>query len=160
MKSTRTITPCLWFDGNAEEAVEHYLKVFGNGHVVEFSRYGDATPELAGRALMIVFELEGQRIQALNGGAPFPFNESLSLSVSVDTQADVDRLWAGLCDGGSESQCGWLKDKFGLSWQIVPRLLPELLQGSDPERAARVMQAMFGMRKLDIASLQRAYDGE
>ena len=157
-RATISITPCLWFQWNAEEAVAHYLRVFGNGRILEVSRYGKATPAFEGRALVIVFEVEGLRLQALNGDVPFPFTEAISLSVSVDGQDDVDRLWAGLTEGGSEGQCGWLRDRFGLSWQIVPRVLPEMLQSGDAERSARVLQAMFAMKKLDVARLQAAWD--
>jgi predicted 3-demethylubiquinone-9 3-methyltransferase (glyoxalase superfamily) len=148
-----SITPCLWFDGNAEEAVQHYLDVFADGRVVEASRRPDGKP------LVIVFELAGRRFQALNGGPEFQFTEALSLSVECDTQREIDELWRKLTSGGgSESQCGWLKDRFGLSWQIVPRVLPRLLQDPNPAKAARVMQAMLGMKKLDIAQLKAAYD--
>jgi predicted 3-demethylubiquinone-9 3-methyltransferase (glyoxalase superfamily) len=149
-----SITPCLWFDGNAEEAVGLYLDVFGNGRVVEVSR-----PRPDGKPLVIVFELAGRRFQALNGGPEFESTEAISLSVECDTQREVDELWRRLtADGGSESQCGWLKDRFGLSWQIVPRVLPRLLNDPDAARAGRVMQAMLGMKKLDIAQLEAAYE--
>lgn len=139
------ISPFLWFDGNAEEAVEFYLTVFQN------SRRLDSAPGPNGKALTVAFELDGQRFTALNGGPMFKFNESVSFVVRCDSQAEVDEYWAKLtADGGKESQCGWLKDKFGLSWQIVPARLPELV------RNPKAMQAMMGMRKIDIAELERA----
>lgn len=154
------ITPCLWFDFNAEQAVSHYLSIFKNGRILHTSHYDESMPGLAGKVLVIDFEIEGQRLQALNGGPQFPFTEAISLSVSCDTQAEVDHLWTRLtADGGKESMCGWLKDKFGLSWQIVPRQLVALLQHTDKAGAARAMKAMLGMRKIDIAAVQRAFDG-
>lgn len=152
------ITPCLWFNFNAEEAVNHYLTTFQRSRILEISHYGDATPALKGHVLTIRFELEGQQFLALNAGPQFPFTEAISLSVDCADQAEVDALWASLSAGGNTSQCGWLKDKFGLSWQIVPRVLVTMLTDSDPARAARVMQAMLTMSKIDIARLQRAYD--
>jgi predicted 3-demethylubiquinone-9 3-methyltransferase (glyoxalase superfamily) len=154
------ITPCLWFDFNAEQAVHHYLGIFERGRILEISRYDAAMPEHAGKVLMIVFEIEGQRLQALNGGPQFPFTEAVSLSVSCDDQAEVDHLWSRLtADGGQESMCGWLKDKYGLSWQIVPRQLVALLNHPDKAGAMRAMKAMLGMRKIDIAAMQRAFEG-
>ena len=155
----QNITPCLWFNFNAEEAVRHYLSVFKDGKILELSRYGDATPALSGKALMIVFEIQGQRLQALNGGPTFPLTEAISLSVSCDTQAEIDRLWAQLSAGGSTSQCGWLKDKFGLSWQIVPSVLGRLLTDADTAKVARVTAAFMKMTKFDIAGLEQAYAG-
>ena len=153
------ITPCLWFDFKAEEAVHHYLGIFKNGRILETSRYGDAMPELKGKVLVMRFELEGREFQALNGGPQYPFTEAISLSVDCVDQAEVDHLWDRLCDGGSPGRCGWLKDKFGLSWQIVPRALVRLLSEPDPIKASRVMQAMLPMQKLDIRELERAYAG-
>lgn len=139
------ISPFLWFDENAEEAVEFYLTVFKN------SRRLDSAPGPGGKALTVAFELDGQRFTALNGGPMFKFNEAVSFVVRCDSQQEVDEYWAKLtADGGEESQCGWLKDKFGLSWQIVPARLPELV------RNPKAMQAMMGMRKIDIAELERA----
>ena len=153
------ITPCLWFNFNAEEAVNHYIGIFRNSKILEISRYGDAIPELKGKILTMRFVLDGREFQALNAGPQFPFTEAISLSVGCADQAEVDHLWARLTEGGAESQCGWLKDKFGLSWQIVPRRLVELLGGADKAGAGRAMQAMMGMKKIDIAALEKAYLG-
>lgn len=150
------ITPCLWFNFNAEEAVNHYLSVFKNSRILEMSRYGDAIPEHKGKVLVMRFEIEGQQFQALNAGPQFPFTEAISLSVDCETQGEVDALWSALSTGGSESQCGWLKDKFGLSWQIVPRVLVEMLNDTDKEKSQRVMAAMMKMKKIDIDELKRA----
>ncbi len=158
MTTTQKITPCLWFNFNAEEAVNHYLSIFKNGKILEISHYGDAMPQHKGKVMLLLFEIEGQQFQALNAGPQFPFTEAISLSVDCETQKEVDALWSALSAGGSESQCGWLKDKFGLSWQIVPRSLVEMLKDKDAEKATRVMQAMFTMSKIDIARLQQAYD--
>lgn len=152
------ITPCLWFNFNAEEAVHHYLGIFKHGRILETSRYGDGMPQFKGKVLTMRFELEGQPLLALNGGAQFPFTEAISLSVDCADQAEVDDLWARLSAGGSEGQCGWLKDKFGLSWQIVPRALVTMLKDADAAKATRVMQAMLSMRKIDIAHLRQAYE--
>ncbi|EHR70951.1 hypothetical protein BurJ1DRAFT_2110 [Burkholderiales bacterium JOSHI_001] len=154
-KPPQKITPCLWFNFNAEEAVNHYLSVFGTGRVLKLSRYGDWFPEHKGKALMIEFELFGQTYQALNGGPQYPFSEAVSLSVACDNQAEVDRLWDVLtADGGQGGRCGWLKDRFGLSWQLVPTVLGALM--SDPERGPRVAAKLMTMDKLDIAALQAA----
>jgi len=153
------LTPCLWFNFNAEEAVEHYLGIFKNGKVLELSRYGDAMPQLKGKVLTMRFELEGQEFLALNAGPQFPFTEAISISVDCADQAEVDRLWSRLCEGGAPSHCGWLKDKFGLSWQIVPRQLVQLLKDPDPAKAQRVMGAMMQMSKIDIAALEAAHKG-
>jgi predicted 3-demethylubiquinone-9 3-methyltransferase (glyoxalase superfamily) len=159
MSTTRQkITPCLWFNFNAEEAVAHYLGIFKRSRILEISRYGDAMPEFKGKVLVIRFELEGQEIQALNGGPQYPFTEAISLSVDCADQAEVDEMWARLAEGGSPGRCGWLKDKFGLSWQIVPRALATLLTDPDPGRASRVMQSMLTMSKIDINRLQQAHD--
>ena len=152
------ITPCLWFDNNAEEAVNHYLSIFKNSKINKILRCGDAGPGPKGSVLTIAFQLEGQDFIALNGGPIFKFNEAISLSVDCKSQIEVDDLWAKLSDGGQESQCGWLKDKFGLSWQVVPSALVEMLQDPDPEKAKRVMAAMMQMGKIDIAKLKQAYD--
>ncbi len=146
------ITPFLWFDGNAEEAVTHYVSIFKNSRVVNVSRQGE-------RVLSLTFELEGQQFMALNGGPQFKFSEALSLFVSCETQAEVDELWARLGSGGQPGRCGWLKDKFGLSWQVIPTALGQMLQDQDPARAGRVVQAMLQMDKIDVAGLRRAYDG-
>lgn len=158
MTTTQKITPCLWFNFNAEEAVNHYLSIFKNSKMLEILHYGDAVPEHKGKVLIVLFEIEGQQFQALNAGPQFPFTEAISLSVDCETQEEVDELWSKLSAGGSESQCSWLKDKFGLSWQIVPRALTEMLRDKDADKATRVMQAMFTMSKIDIARLQQAYN--
>jgi predicted 3-demethylubiquinone-9 3-methyltransferase (glyoxalase superfamily) len=153
------IRPCLWFNFNAEEAVTHYMGIFKNSKILETSRYGDAIPELAGKVLVIEFELEGQRFQALNAGPQFPFTEAISLSIDCKDQAEVDALWAKLTEGGSEGRCGWCKDKFGLSWQVVPHGMGRLLTDPDPARAARAMNEMMTQGKLDIAAIERAAAG-
>lgn len=154
------IRPCLWFDDNAEEAVNFYTSVFKNSKVNDVSRYGDTGPEKPGSVLTMTFELEGQEFMALNGGPVFKFTEAISLTVDCKSQEEVDDLWAKLtADGGEESQCAWLKDKFGLSWQIVPRALVEMLGDPDPEKAQRVMEAMMKMKKINIAELKKARDG-
>ena len=152
------ITPFLWFDNNAEEAVNHYLSIFKNSRIGTVVRCGDAGPGPKGSVLTIAFQLEGQEFIALNGGPVFKFNEAISLSVDCKSQTEVDDLWEKLSDGGQKSQCGWLKDKFGLSWQVVPTALVEMLQDKDAERAKRVMAAMLQMSKIDIALLKQAYD--
>jgi len=152
------ITPCLWFDNNAEEAVNHYLSIFKNSKINKILRCGDAGPGPKGYVLTIAFQLEGQDFIALNGGPIFKFNEAISLSVDCKSQAEVDDLWEKLSAGGQKSQCGWLKDKFGLSWQVVPSVLVEMLQDPDPEKSKRVMAAMMQMGKIDIAKLKQAYD--
>ncbi|MGV3740759.1 MAG: VOC family protein [Burkholderiaceae bacterium] len=151
------ITPCLWFDFNAEEAVNHYLRIFKRSRILETMHYGDAMPALKGKVLTIRFELEGQQFLALNGGPQFPFTEAISLSVDCADQAEVDNLWEELSKGGSTGECGWLKDRFGVSWQIVPRALISMLCDPDADKSARVMQAMLTMKKLDIDVLQQAY---
>jgi predicted 3-demethylubiquinone-9 3-methyltransferase (glyoxalase superfamily) len=158
MSTKQKITPCLWFNFNAEDAVHHYLSIFKQSKILEVSRYGDAMPDLKGKVLTMLFEIEGQQLQALNAGPQFPFTEAISLSVDCADQAEVDALWARLSEGGSAGQCGWLKDKFGLSWQIVPRALVTMLNDPDADKAARVMQAMMTMSKIDIARLQQAYN--
>jgi predicted 3-demethylubiquinone-9 3-methyltransferase (glyoxalase superfamily) len=157
MTTTQKITPCLWFNFNAEEAVNHYLSIFKNGKILEISHYGDAVPEHKDKVLTLLFEIEGQQFQALNGGPQFPFTEAISLSVDCETQEQVDALWSKLSAGGNEGQCGWLKDKFGLSWQIVPQALTAMLKDKDANKATRVMQAMFTMSKIDVGRLQQAY---
>ncbi|WP_437306238.1 VOC family protein [Sorangium sp. So ce388] len=157
MATTQKIKTFLWFDNNAEEAVRLYTSLFKNSRIVDELRNGDAGPGPKGSLLTVEFEIEGQRFVAMNGGPHFKFNEAISLAVTCETQAEVDELWTKLtADGGAESQCGWLKDRFGLSWQIVPSALPRLLQHPEPAKAARVMQAMMQMKKLDIARLEEA----
>jgi predicted 3-demethylubiquinone-9 3-methyltransferase (glyoxalase superfamily) len=156
--TVQKITPCLWFNFNAEEAVNHYLGIFKRSKILDISRYGDAMPELKGKMLTMRFEIEGQQLLALNAGPQFPFTEAISLSVNCTEQAEVDTLWARLSEGGCAGQCGWLKDKFGLSWQIVPRALVNMLADPDADKAARVMRAMMTMTKIDIARLKQTYN--
>ncbi len=153
----RKITPFLWFDRQAEEAMNHYVAIFKNSKIVSVTRYGEAGPGAAGAVMVGAFQLDGQDFLALNGGPQFKFTEAISFVVSCDSQEEIDDLWTRLSAGGAAGQCGWLKDKFGLSWQIVPRVLPELLQDPDPVRSARVMQALMQMTKLDIARLEHAH---
>ena len=153
------ITTCLWFDNNAEQAVTFYTSIFKNSKVLEVARYGEAGPGPEGSVLTMRFQLDGVELMALNGGPAFKFTEAISLSVDCQSQAEVDELWEMLSEGGSEDQCGWLKDKFGLSWQIVPRALLEMLADPDPEKSKRVMEAMLKMKKIDTKVLQEAYDG-
>ncbi|AUZ34808.1 hypothetical protein C3B78_10355 [Arthrobacter sp. PGP41] len=155
----RKIGTCLWFDNQAEEAAQFYTSVFDDSRILNISRFGDGGPGAAGEAIAVDFELEGRGFTALNGARGSAFTEAVSFVVDCEDQSSVDRYWAALTDGGSESQCGWLKDRFGLSWQIVPSVLPSLIAGPDPHGSQRAMQAMLGMRKLDIAELQKAYDG-
>ena len=153
------ITPFLWFEDNAEEAMNFYVSVFKNSKVLGISRYGEGAPRPAGMVMTASFELDGQEFIALNGGPEFKFTEATSFYVNCATQEEVDWYWDQLtANGGEESQCGWLKDKFGLSWQIVPTTLGELLGDPDPVKGQRVMQAMLQMKKIDIAGLQRARD--
>lgn len=154
------ITPFLWFNNNAEEAMNHYTSIFKNSKIVGVSRYGDAGPGPKGTVITGTFEIEGQQFYVLNGGPQFKFTEAISLFVNCETQDEVDELWAKLSEGGEESRCGWLKDKFGLSWQIVPAILGKLLNSPNKEKSKRAMQAMMQMGKLDIVALQKAYDGE
>ena len=166
MPTIQKITPCLWFDDQAEAAAAFYTSIFPNSKVTRVARYGEAGREIHGRppgsVMVVAFELDGQSFTALNGGPVFRFNEAVSLQVNCDTQAEVDHYWARLSAGGDPAaqQCGWLKDKYGLSWQIVPRVLDEM--ASDPYRAKadRAMAAMMGMKKIDVAELKRAYAGE
>jgi len=150
------ITPFLWFDGNAEEAMSFYTSIFKNAKVGSISRYGEAGPGPAGSVLTASFELEGLQFTALNGGPHFKFNEAISFHVACESQQEVDYFWERLGAGGQIQQCGWLKDKFGVSWQIVPTALPRLLGNPDRAKANRVMQTMLQMKKLDIAALERA----
>ncbi|MGW0791627.1 VOC family protein [Streptomyces sp. NPDC002911] len=150
------IKPCLWFDDQAQEAAEFYVSVFGgDSRIVNTTYWTEGSPN-AGSVLTVDFRLAGQEYMGLNGGPEFTFSEAVSLSVDCESQDEVDRLWDALTEGGEESMCGWLKDRYGMSWQIVPRVLPELLDGPDPARADRVMKAMMGMRKLDVKALQDA----
>lgn len=153
------ITPFLWFDNQAEEAMNFYVSIFKNSKIVSVSRYGDAGPGPKGSVMTATFQLDGQEFIALNGGPHFKFTEAISLFVKCQTQHEVDDFWEKLSQGGQKSQCGWLKDKFGLSWQIVPTILGELLGDQDREKSKRVMQAMLQMTKIDIEGLKRASEG-
>ncbi|MFL5256362.1 MAG: VOC family protein [Rhodopila sp.] len=150
------ITPFLWFDGKVEEAMDFYLSIFQNAKVVDVTRYTEAGPGKPGTVMTATFELEGQRFIALNGGPQFPFTPAISMFVACTAQQEVDELWDRLSAGGELQQCGWLKDRYGLSWQIVPAVLLEMLQDTDTARASRVMRAMMSMIKIDIARLQQA----
>ncbi|HZM85533.1 MAG TPA: VOC family protein [Blastocatellia bacterium] len=153
------ITPFLWFDNNAEEAVNFYVSLFKNSKVLSITRYGEAGPGPAGTVLTAAFQLQGQEFIALNGGPQFKFSEAISFSVNCETQEEVDQYWEKLSEGGEKGRCGWLKDKYGLSWQVNPVVLGEMLQDEDPEKAKRVMEAMLQMDKLDIETLKKAYEG-
>ena len=154
------ITPFLRFDGQAEEAVNFYTTTFKNSKIISISRYPEQMPDMAGKVLTAVFELDGQEFMAIDGGPQFHFTEAISLYVDCKDQEEIDYFWNTFtANGGEESQCGWLKDKYGLSWQIVPPILGELLNDSDREKAGRVLQAMLGMKKIDIAALKKAYEG-
>jgi predicted 3-demethylubiquinone-9 3-methyltransferase (glyoxalase superfamily) len=157
MPDKQKITTFLWFDGNAEEAANHYTSIFKNSKILNVARYGEAGPGPKGSVMTVRFQLEGQEFIALNGGPQFKFTEAISLLVNCDTQKEVDEFWTKLTAGGEEGPCGWLKDKFGLSWQIVPSALFGLLQDKDPEKSNRVMEAMLQMKKIDIARLEQAY---
>ena len=150
------LTPCLWFDDQGEDAARFYTSVFPNSEIVSITRYGDAGPREAGMVMTVEFELDGQRFVALNGGPDFTFSEAISFQVGCRTQEEVDSYWSKLSDGGEEGPCGWLKDRFGVSWQIVPDALPELLGSPDAETSQRVMTAMLSMKKIEIAELEEA----
>jgi predicted 3-demethylubiquinone-9 3-methyltransferase (glyoxalase superfamily) len=165
MATLQKITPCLWFDDRAEEAAEFYIGIFPNSKIVHISRYGEAGKEIhgkpAGSVLTVSFELEGQTFTTLNGGPNFKFNEAISFQVDCEDQAEVDYFWEKLSMGGDPAaqQCGWLKDKYGVSWQIVPRVMIEMLNDADAEKSQRAMTAMMKMKKLNIDELKRAYAG-
>jgi predicted 3-demethylubiquinone-9 3-methyltransferase (glyoxalase superfamily) len=150
------VTPCLWFDTEGEEAAKLYTSVFPNSKILDIAHYGEAGPRAAGTVMTVNFELGGRKFLALNGGPEFKFSEAISFQVSCETQDEVDMFWNKLSEGGEEGPCGWLKDRFGLSWQIVPTALPRLLGDPDQEKAQRVMAAMLKMKKIDIAELERA----
>jgi len=154
------ITPFLWFDGNAEEAMNFYVSIFKNSKIGKISRYGEGGPGPKGSVMSATFQLEGQEFFALNGGPMFAFSPAISFFVDCKTQEEVDVLWEKLSEGGEKQRCGWLKDKYGLSWQIIPSVLGELLGDPDPVKSQRVMQAMMQMDKIDIKGLQEAYGGE
>jgi predicted 3-demethylubiquinone-9 3-methyltransferase (glyoxalase superfamily) len=165
MKISSNIVPCLWFDSQAEEAAKFYTGIFRDSRIMATSHYGEAGQEVHGQkpgtVMTVAFELEGQSFTALNGGPVFKFNEAISFQVMCENQEQVDHYWNKLSEGGDEKsqQCGWLKDRLGVSWQVVPRVLPELLMDPDPARAQRAMNAMLKMKKLDIAELKRASEG-
>ncbi len=156
--NTPKITPFLWFNGQAEEAAKFYASIFKRSRIVNVMRYGEEGPGPKGTVMVVTFELEGQEFMALNGGPQFSFSPAISFLVHCETQEEVDELWQKLSEGGEEIECGWLKDRYGLSWQIVPNALGELLGGPDPVKSQRVMQAMLRMKKIDIQGLRRAYD--
>jgi predicted 3-demethylubiquinone-9 3-methyltransferase (glyoxalase superfamily) len=152
------ITPFLWFDGKAEEAANFYVSIFKNSKLGTVTRYGEAGPGPKGTVMVATFQLEGQEFIALNGGPQFKFNNAISFVVNCETQEEVDRFWERLTEGGEEIQCGWLKDKFGLSWQIVPTILPKLIADKDAKRSQSVVKAMLQMKKIDIQGLKQAYE--
>ena len=156
----KQITPFLWFDKQAEEAADFYVSVFPNSKLGRIARYGEAGPGETGTVMTVDFELNGQRFVALNGGPEFKFTEAVSFVISCESQEEVDNYWEKLSEGGDEGPCGWLKDRYGLSWQVVPTVLIELLNDSDRAKAQRVMSAMLQMRKIEIEPLRRAYEGE
>ena len=156
---TQKITPCLWFDGQAEEAATFYTSIFPNARILDIARYGAAGPGPEGSVMTVNFELNGQEFTGLNGGPEFTFNEAVSFQIYCEDQAEVDRYWDALTDGGEEGPCGWLKDRYGLSWQIVPTRLMELINDPDPGRSQRAMQCMLGQNKIDIAAVEQAADG-
>jgi predicted 3-demethylubiquinone-9 3-methyltransferase (glyoxalase superfamily) len=152
------ITPFLWFDDKAEEAMHFYISIFKNSKVLDISRYGKDSPYPEGTAFVVTFELDGQPVMALNAGPQFKFTEAISMYVNCESQAEVDELWEKLSEGGEKGRCGWLKDRYGLSWQIVPTALGELMGDLDPEKARRVTQALLQMDKIDIRKLEEARD--
>jgi predicted 3-demethylubiquinone-9 3-methyltransferase (glyoxalase superfamily) len=154
-----TTVPCLWFDGQAEQAAEHYTAIFPNSEILGVTWYGPGAPQPEGSVLTVEFSLDGQRYVGLNGGPQFTFNEAISFQILCADQDEVDHYWQRLTDGGEEGPCGWLKDRFGVSWQVVPTEVMELIQDADRERAHRAMQALFGMGKIDIAELRRTAEG-
>lgn len=159
MEQEQKIIPFLWFDTEAEEAMSHYVGLFKNSRILSVARYGDTGPGPAGAVMTCSFEIEGMRFIALNGGPVFRFTEAISLLVSCESQPEIDELWEKLSAGGEKGRCGWLKDRFGVSWQIVPRLLGEMLQDPDREKSGRVMEAMLQMDRIDLARLREAYAG-
>jgi len=152
------ITPFLWFDTQAEEAANFYVSVFRNSRILGITRYGESGPGPAGSVMTVAFEIEGQEFTALNGGPVFKFNESISFVVNCETQEEIDDMWAKLTDGGKEVECGWLTDRYGVSWQVVPTALQEMLLDTNPAKAQSVMQALMTMKKLDLAALRKAYE--
>lgn len=158
MATVTKITPCLWFDTEGEAAAAHYTSIFENSRILYVTHYGDAGPREAGMVMMVTFELDGQEFIALNGGPEFTFDEAISFQVSCDTQEEIDRFWTRLSDGGEEGPCGWVKDKFGVSWQIVPTSIEEVLRDPDVGKVQRAMKAVLSMGKIDMAEVQRAID--
>jgi predicted 3-demethylubiquinone-9 3-methyltransferase (glyoxalase superfamily) len=156
MAELQKITPNLWFDTEAEEAANFYTSIFDDSRIVRVLRYGEAGPRPAGMVMTVTFQLAGQEFTALNGGPDFKFNEAISLLVNCESQEEVDELWEKLSEGGEKGPCGWLKDQYGVSWQIIPTVLEEMLQDEDADRANRVMKAMLDMSKIEIAALERA----
>jgi predicted 3-demethylubiquinone-9 3-methyltransferase (glyoxalase superfamily) len=154
------ITPFLWFDNNAEEAMKFYTSIFKNSKIGGIRRCGDAGPGAKGTVMSATFQIEGQKFMVLNGGPHFKFTPAISFFVNCETQAEVDELWEKLLAGGETMQCGWLKDKFGISWQIIPKALGEMLGDKDPQKSQRVMKAMMKMIKIDVAELRRAHEGK
>jgi predicted 3-demethylubiquinone-9 3-methyltransferase (glyoxalase superfamily) len=154
------ITPFLWFDANAEEAVNFYISIFRDSKILNVARCGEAGPGPKGSVLTVQFQLDGQQFIALNGGPNFKFNEAVSFTVSCETQSEIDEMWEKLSEGGEKGNCGWLKDRFGLSWQVNPPILAEMLLDKDAEKARRVMEAMMQMNKIDIQTLKHAYEGK
>lgn len=153
------ISPFLWFDDQAEEAASYYVSIFKNSSILAVSRYGEGAPRPAGTAMSVSFVLDGLEMQALNGGPEYSFTEAISLYVTAETQEEIDELWEKLTSGGEPGRCGWLKDRYGLSWQVIPPTLGELLGDPDPDKASRVLQAMFTMGKIDISALRAAHEG-
>jgi predicted 3-demethylubiquinone-9 3-methyltransferase (glyoxalase superfamily) len=154
---SQRISPFLWFDGQAEDAARFYISIFRNSKILKTTRYGEAGPGPKGTVMTVKFELDGLEFIALNGGPHFKFSEAISFSIDCETQQEIDDYWQKLSAGGEEGPCGWLKDKFGVSWQVNPTILDEMLSDPDPQKAARVMQAMLKMKKMNIADLERAY---
>ena len=163
MTTIQPISPCLWFDTQAEEAANFYVSIFENSKILRILRYSEVGQEIhgkpAGSVLTVEFELNGQRFVALNGGPEFKFSEAVSFEINCETQQEIDHYWNRLCEGGEEESCGWLKDKFGLSWQVTPAILNEMLQDDKDEKTQRVMDAILQMKKLDLAAIQKAYIG-
>jgi two-component system sensor histidine kinase QseC len=159
MWTEQKILPFLWFDGNGEEAVQHYLSIFKDGRILDTLLWGKTNPELEGKVLTQTFEIQGQRFVILNGGPQFKFTEAISFLVACKDQAEIDYYWEKLGAGGEYGPCGWLKDKFGLSWQIAPNALHDMLQDKDADKAARAMQAMMQMGKIDLATIEKAFNG-
>jgi predicted 3-demethylubiquinone-9 3-methyltransferase (glyoxalase superfamily) len=161
--TAQKVTPCLWFDSQAEDAAKAYVAIFENSRILRTSRYGKEGHQIHGReagsVMTVEFEIEGQRFVALNGGPHFKLNEAVSFQVHCETQEEIDYFWSRLAEGGEEGPCGWLKDRFGLSWQVVPKVLPDMLMDPDSEKSGRVTNAFLQMKKFDIAALKRAYEG-